>query len=160
SANRCRNNPMSSQTDPFRDLLDRWEELRESGQEPDIDELCRDCPQLAQRLRDWTRMLKMSDWLTRPADEAASETFGGADQLTAVNFSPHQTLGQYELLEDLGGGGMGRVFRAVHRQLQREVALKILPPADVPSREAVQRFQREIQVLAKLSHPNIVTVSD
>src|SRR5215475_10877971 len=100
---------MSDKTDPFRDLLDRWEELRDAGQEPDIDELCRECPQLAERLRDWTRLLKMSDWLTQPADEAASETLGGADKLTAANYSPHQILGEYELVEDLGGGGMGRV---------------------------------------------------
>ena len=61
---------MTTESDPFRDLLDRWEELREAGADPDIDELCRDQPQFAERLREWTRMLKMSEWLNRPADGA------------------------------------------------------------------------------------------
>src|ERR1700676_1976261 len=113
---------MSTETDPFRDLLDRWEELREAGQDPDVDELCRDCPHLAERLRDWARMLKMSEWLSRPAAEAASETWGGADELTATDRAKHRIVGEYVLLEELGGGGMGRVFRAVHRQLRRQVA--------------------------------------
>ena len=151
---------MSTDTDPFRDLLDRWEELRESGQEPDVDELCRDFPQLAERLREWTRMLKMSDWLTRPAAEAASETLGGADKFAAADREKHQIIGEYELLEELGGGGMGRVFRAVHRKLDREVAVKLLPPKAVQSAESVERFQRETQALARLSHPNIVAVHD
>jgi len=151
---------MSTDTDPFRDLLDRWEELRESGQEPDVDELCRDCPQLADRLREWTRMLKMSDWLTRPAAEAASETLGGAEKLAHADCEKHQVIGEYQLLEELGGGGMGRVFRAVHRKLDRQVAVKLLPPTTVQSAESVERFQRETQALARLSHPNIVAVHD
>ena len=52
---------MTTETDDqFRDLLDRWEELREQGQEPSVEELCRDAPHLAERLREWTRVLKMS----------------------------------------------------------------------------------------------------
>ena len=51
---------MTANDDQFRDLLDRWEELREQGQEPSVEELCRDAPHLAERLREWTRVLKMS----------------------------------------------------------------------------------------------------
>ena len=151
---------MPRDADPFRDLLDRWEELHESGQEPDVGELCRDCPQYTEQLRDWVRMLKMSEWLTQPADVAAAETWSGADRLAAVDREQIRTLGEYQLIEELGGGGMGRVFRAVHRKLRREFALKVLPPTAWKSRESVQRFQREIDVLAKLSHPNIVAVHD
>jgi serine/threonine protein kinase len=151
---------MSIEADSFRDLLDRWEELREAGQEPDVDELCRDCPQFAERLRDWTRTLKMTDWLSRSAEEAASDTWDGADKFADLDRQQHQIIGEYELLEELGSGGMGRVFRAVHRKLHRQVALKLLPPTAVHSPESVERFQREIQALAKLSHANIVTVHD
>ena len=58
---------MTSDTDDqFRDLLDRWEDLREQGQEPSVEELCRDAPHLAERMRDWMRVLKSGDWLQPP----------------------------------------------------------------------------------------------
>jgi hypothetical protein len=63
-------------------------------------------------------------------------------------------LGQYELLEKLGEGGMGRVYKARHRLMQQVVALKVLRHA--PGEEALARFQREIKGLARLNHVNIV----
>jgi len=150
---------MATESDQFRDLLDRWEELRDAGQEPDIDELCRDSPQLAEQLREWTRVLKLSDWLRAPADEAAADTFGGGQTQAGVDLERHRVIGEYLLLEELGAGGMGRVFRAVHQKLRRQVAVKLLPSAG-RSPEAVERFGREVQALAKLSHPNIVAVHD
>jgi len=151
---------MSTDTDQFRDLLDRWEDLRDQGQEPSIEELCGDAPHLAERLRDWVRVLKMSDWLCRSADEVADETFGEAAALTPEEKDRHGVLGEYTLLEEIGGGGMGRVFKAVHRKMDRTVAVKLLPESLVRSPESVERFQREIQALARLSHPNIVAVHD
>ncbi|MCI0379355.1 MAG: serine/threonine-protein kinase [Gemmataceae bacterium] len=69
-------------------------------------------------------------------------------------------LGQYCLLEPLGGGGMGQVYKAWHRLMGRVVALKVIR-SDLLSRpEAVQRFQREIKLAAKLNHPHIVTAHD
>ncbi len=65
-----------------------------------------------------------------------------------------------ELLEEIGRGGMGRVFRARHQRLARDVAVKLLP-ADLAVESAFQaRFEREARVLARLSHPHIVTVHD
>ena len=149
-----------SDTDRFRDLLDRWEELREQGQEPGVEELCRDAPHLAERLREWTRVLKTSDWMCRRADEVADETFGEAGVITTEERERHRVIGEYDLLDELGGGGMGRVFKAVHRKLNRTVALKLLPESLVQSPESVERFQREVQALARLSHPNVVAVHD
>jgi serine/threonine protein kinase len=150
----------SDTDDRFHNLLDRWEELREQGQDPDVEELCRECPHLAERLRDWVRVLKMSDWMCQRADEVADETFGETGVLTAEEKDRHRTLGEYTLLEELGGGGMGRVFKAVHRKMDRTVAVKLLPESLVRSPESVERFRREIQALARLSHPNIVAVHD
>ena len=146
--------------DLFHDLLDRWEELREQGQEPSVDELCHDAPHLADRLREWICVLKTGDWLNRRADEVADETLGEAGTLTAEEKERHKTLGEYDLLEELGGGGMGRVFKACHRRMNRTVALKLLPESLVKSPESVERFQREVQALARLSHPNVVAVHD
>ena len=55
---------------------------------------------------------------------------------------------------------MGRVFKAIHRKMNRTVAVKLLPESLVQSPESVERFQREVQALARLSHPNIVAVHD
>ena len=69
-------------------------------------------------------------------------------------------LGNYVILDRLGQGGMGQVFKAQHRRMQRIVALKVLPPELMKSPAIVQRFEREVQAAARLSHPNIVTAYD
>ena len=69
-------------------------------------------------------------------------------------------LGQYLLLERLGQGGMGEVFKARHRVLDRPVALKVIRPEFVKHADAVERFRRECRAAGRLSHPNIVTVHD
>ena len=69
-------------------------------------------------------------------------------------------LGEYEVLEKLGQGGMGMVFKARHRVMKRIVALKILPPSVIKSEKSVKRFHREAIAAAKLNHPNIVTAHD
>ena len=150
----------TADTDRFRDLLDRWEELRDQGREPEVEDLCRECPQLAERLREWVRVLKKSDWMCRPAAEVADETLGEAGVITTEEREKHRVIGEYQLLEELGGGGMGRVFKAVHRRLGRQVAVKLLPESLVRSPESVERFQRETRALAGLSHPNVVAVHD
>lgn len=69
-------------------------------------------------------------------------------------------LGQYELLEELGRGGMGIVYRARHLRLERIVALKILHGSRLDSVGAVERFQHEMKAVGKLDHPNIVQATD
>src|SRR5438128_1970037 len=66
-------------------------------------------------------------------------------------------LGQYRILDDLGQGGMGRVFKALHVTMNRVVALKVLSPQLVDTDKAQRLFGREMQAAARLSHPNIVT---
>ncbi|MBI2900576.1 MAG: protein kinase [Planctomycetes bacterium] len=69
-------------------------------------------------------------------------------------------VGPYKIEGFVGRGGMGAVYRAKHTMLGRAVALKVLPPKLAQDPEFVQRFRREAQTLATLSHPNIVTVHD
>jgi tRNA A-37 threonylcarbamoyl transferase component Bud32 len=69
-------------------------------------------------------------------------------------------LSNYLLLEQIGSGGMGRVFKALHRRMERTVALKLLHERSLSSTEAVERFQREARAAARLHHPNIVTAFD
>jgi WD40 repeat protein/serine/threonine protein kinase len=69
-------------------------------------------------------------------------------------------LGPYLLLERLGQGGMGQVFKARHRLMKRTVALKVIRKDLLAHPDTVQRFQREIQAAAQLNHPNIVIAHD
>jgi len=69
-------------------------------------------------------------------------------------------VGNYVVLDALGKGGMGAVYKAQHKRMKRVVALKMLPSSATRSPEMVKRFQREVQAAAKLSHPNIVTAYD
>jgi serine/threonine protein kinase len=69
-------------------------------------------------------------------------------------------LGPYLLLERLGEGGMGQVFKAKHRHMERVVAIKLIRKKHLSKPEAVQRFQREIQAVAKLSNPHVVMALD
>jgi serine/threonine protein kinase len=69
-------------------------------------------------------------------------------------------LGQYRILDQLGSGGMGQVFKAEHLLMKRVVALKVMAAHLVKDRSAVARFHREVQAMAQLAHPNIVTAHD
>jgi len=69
-------------------------------------------------------------------------------------------LGPYRLLDQVGEGGMGQVFKARHQIMQRLVALKIMRPELLKNADAPRRFLREAQAAARLSHPNIVTLYD
>lgn len=69
-------------------------------------------------------------------------------------------LGAYLLVAELGQGGMGKVYKAVHRKMGREVALKVLSAGAFADAEALHRFEREISAVSKLNHPNIVTAYD
>src|SRR5436853_7623006 len=66
-------------------------------------------------------------------------------------------LGKYHIVETLGRGGMGTVYKGVDETLDREVAIKILNP-DLMDAETVERFRREAITLAKLNHPRIANV--
>jgi serine/threonine protein kinase len=104
----------------------------------------------------------------QPADgEALAKAMVRAGRLTRWQASmvhrgkvTNLVLGNYVLLEKLGAGGMGQVFKAMHRRMKRLVALKIISAAALQNPDAVRRFQREVEAAAKLSHPNIVAAHD
>src|SRR5580692_12180439 len=67
-------------------------------------------------------------------------------------------VGPYEILAPIGSGGMGEVYRARDTKLDRDVAIKVLPPALAQDPERLARFEREAKVLASLNHPNIAQI--
>jgi serine/threonine-protein kinase len=87
---------------------------------------------------------------------SAPETSGARKRVVHAG----DVLGRYELVEDIGEGGMATVFRARDRELRREVAVKVLFPHLAKRPEVVRRFHREARAAAGLEHPNILRVYD
>src|SRR3954466_8508804 len=88
-----------------------------------------------------------------PAGDATRARLLSESELLRAALAP-----DFEILEELGRGGMAIVFRARERQLDREVALKVLPPHLVRTKTMVQRFEHEARTAARLEHPNIVPI--
>lgn len=111
--------------------------------------------------RDWT-VLPATMGLTEYAQQAGSS--GGV----ATPAAPVRRLGNYELGELLGAGGMGAVYRARHTQFDRDRAVKVIKPSLIPhgasasdgAGEIIRRFYREIKAIGALDHPNIVVAID
>ena len=72
--------------------------------------------------------------------------------------APGTRVGAYEVVAQIGAGGMGEVYRARDTKLNRDVALKILPEGFALDGNRIARFRREPQVLASLNHPNIAAI--
>ena len=77
-----------------------------------------------------------------------------------MTLKPDQVLSHYRLIEQIGEGGMGVVYRARDEHLGRDVAVKVLPERTVADEAARKRFRKEAKALSKLNHPNIQTVHD
>ena len=71
-----------------------------------------------------------------------------------------QTLGHYRLVEKIGAGGMGVVYKARDERLDRDVAVKVLPAGALADEEARSRFRKEALALSRLNHPNVATIHD
>ena len=97
---------------------------------------------------------------TRAAAVVQGSISGSEDRARWEKWLRRALGDDYELLAPLGSGGFGRVYRVRDLHLEREVALKVLHPALTRDPEVVERFRREAQLAARLSHPNIVNIYD
>lgn len=139
---------------------------------------CADCEQIADRLASHIRPGDTPGPATVRATEFASDSISlvAEDRLRSLGLArtkldptgrlfatPRdvpERLGHYQILGTLGRGGMGLVYHALHTELERPVAIKVLLPGQGAGALAVERFRREMRALGKLRHPNVVAALD
>ena len=127
------------------ELIDDYVSRLQAGEEPSVADYCSRHPQLQDEIRDLFPMLTvMERRKPRPGSDDTHRTL------------PPKQLGGYVLIREIGRGGMGEVFEARHIQINRRVALKILPARLSSDRKALARFQREARAIAAVHHTNVV----
>jgi hypothetical protein len=146
-----------STTEQVSELLLLWEELRDEGKSVSVEELCRDYPELTDVVRGRIRALEA---VYRVPNGLARQAETQAEGQGELRFLEPRAVPGYEILELLGHGGMGVVYRARHLALKREVALKMILTGPHASASDVRRFRAEAEMVARLQHPNIVQIHE
>jgi tetratricopeptide (TPR) repeat protein len=144
----------TSDRNPVDVLADEFAaELRE-GIGPSIDDYVARHPELADDIRATFPSIEMMEKLSRK--EHTERKF--ERQTSRLITDSLETLGDFQILREVGRGGMGIVYEAVEKSLKRRVALKVLGPNVAGSEKQIQRFNREAEAAARLHHTNIVPV--
>jgi serine/threonine protein kinase len=140
----------------------RWQSLREQGRTAAVGDLCVDCPEKTADLSERLRVVaSMVAFLGIDPESDPRRTAEGAQSKSEVSpLSDTRALNVpgYEVLGELGRGGMGVVYSARQIRPERVVALKMIPPSLLMGATALRRFRSEAQAMARLDHPHIVSV--
>lgn len=156
-------------------ILDRWHEGFLQGQDLAPEDLCRDCPELCEEVAQRLAVLRHFEHLGRGVVALPGEAAGHFDlsQQTTIHpqpavpvvlparprgILPRPSIPCYHVLDELGWGATGVVYRAVDLRLKRTVALKVIHRADHAAEEQQRRLRIEAEVIARLQHPGIVQV--
>ncbi|MBY0460027.1 MAG: protein kinase, partial [Gemmataceae bacterium] len=132
--------------DKIADLLLSWEEARERGESITAEELCRECPELLDAVRDRIRLLGNAGWMMKPSTVAPDK--------------PRTLAERYSLEALIGSGGYAQVWRAYDLQLHRHVAVKVPKPSRTLTASQIEDVLTEARQIARLKHVGIVTVHD
>jgi serine/threonine-protein kinase len=141
------------QADETMELLDRYLAQLQAGQRPDREAILRRYPELAPTLDciDALESIAPPVGLDSPASAPPSESAAADEEMP-------RDFGQYELLGEIGRGGMGVVYRARQKELDCTVAIKMILSSHLASAEHVRRFRNEARAAARVRHPNVVHI--
>lgn len=152
-------------TDPVDDAYNAFETAWRNGARPRIEDYLDVAPE--KQRRDFLEALFYLelDYRQRfddlPTPREYLDRFPGyADLVRQVFDDALISLGEYRVLEKVGEGGMGKVFKARHSTMNRVVALKVLPKSHTIDPQAVARFRQEVEIVARLSDPHVVQAYD
>src|SRR5262245_17702681 len=143
-----------SAADPLGQIADEFVEAFRQGQQPSVEEFARRYPAHADEIRELLPALVLME-KAKSADDSPPQQHPAKASSSAT---PLQQLGDYQILREVGRGGMGVVYEAQQRSLGRHVAIKVLPAHALLDPRHLGRFQREARSAARLHHTNIVPV--
>ena len=141
------------------DLLRRYEDLRSAGQPATPEEVCRDCPELVDLLKQHLLVLGFLDSvLVNKTDDSQTVEAPAAGEAPAAPPAGSGAGPRYRALRFHAQGGLGEVHVAEDSELHRRVALKRIQDCHAASALLRQRFLREAELTARLEHPGVVPV--
>jgi serine/threonine protein kinase/WD40 repeat protein/tetratricopeptide (TPR) repeat protein len=143
-----------SSADPFGQIADEFVEAFRQGKQPSVEEFARRYPAHADEIREMLPALVLME-----KAKAEDDATGPVRHASATSAAPRiQQLGDYQILREVGRGGMGVVYEAQQLSLGRHVAIKVLPSHSLLDPRHLRRFEREARSAARLHHTNIVPV--
>jgi serine/threonine protein kinase len=140
--------------DPFGQIADEFVEAFRQGKHPSVEEFARRYPEHADEIREILPTLVLLE-KAKSAEVPGDQRRQGQ---AAAAAAPLRQLGDYQILREVGRGGMGVVYEAEQESLGRHVALKVLPLSAIASPTYLERFRREAKAAGRLHHTNIVPV--
>ena len=139
------------------ELFHAAQELNANGRQAFLAQACQGDDELRRQIEALLARDEDGQILDRPATELLPET---TTHRTAPSLSAGEKLGHYEIVDLVGSGGMGEVYRARDSRLRRDADIKVLPSEVSRDPERRQRFEREGRSVALLNHPNVVSIYD
>ncbi len=155
SDNHGDSDPNADAPDALGVLAEEFLTRHREGLLPDVEGYCQGHPELAARIRDLFPTLILFEQCVA---SSAKQTADALDSSATLPANLRQHLGDFQIIREIGRGGMGIVFEAEQRSLGRRVALKVLPASAALSPTMIERFRRESRAAARLHHSNIVPV--
>lgn len=134
-------------------IVDEFTARVRAGENPAVEQYLEKNPELKDELQELLGSIAMIEDLKRQSANSSNSLGQTFDEIAQL-----KTLGDYEIVREIGRGGMGIVFEAIHSSLGRRVAIKVLPVRSSTSQNYIERFRREAQAAANLHHTNIVSV--